>query len=396
MSTASTRAVFLLLALLAGCGSPSDRATPTATASASGASAPSGAPSASTAAQRAPDKSALLRSGRKLAQAGQWKEAAEELNLARSIDPDDAIILSELGFAQMNAGDLAVSQEISEHALTVAKEPRVRAQIFYNLGRVAEAKGDKETAKKRYEESLSLRANHAVQARLESLGGKAAEGAGVPPPPTLPCDREFPNTQALCDCLLAPQKLDLPNDAKPICRAERSAPKLDSGELSVLRWGAEEGAVGEALQLLVSNAKGGLRPMVQLGRDFDSGGTGVSSHTKVIGFEERTTGGRHVVLVRTEQKDVDENEGDHGLYTTRVLRVTACVLRDEQQRDTKCPLSVPLEMDDSLSYDRAKGGGYDRKARFELVLAARKATLKLVSGAESLAPKSTLGPHVLW
>ena len=176
MTAVPTSVLALLFAV--ACGSPRDLGAPSATASGSAAPESSSVvPSASASATKPADKSALLRSGRKLSQAGQWKEAAQALDRARALDPDDVIVLSELGWAELNAADLTASQATSEHALSVAKEPRLRAQVLYNLGRVAEANGDRDTAKKRYEESLALRASRAVQSRLESLGGKAPPAA---------------------------------------------------------------------------------------------------------------------------------------------------------------------------------------------------------------------------
>lgn len=354
----------------------------------------SGVLSASSAsAAPAPDKAAELRLGRKLAQAGKWKEAVAALGRAAEAAPDDSVVLSELGWAQLKAGDLDASRKTSERALDIAHETRSRAQILYNLGRVDEAQHDEASAKKRYEASLSLRPNRTVSARLEALGGK--QPAEAPPPSALVCDRVFPNTQALCDCLLADKGALAATDAKLSCGADKKAPRDESGELTLLRFGVDEGAPGEIAHLLTANVAGGVRPVAELGRDF-SGASGVSNRVTLRGFETKTSGSRRVVLVKSEARDADTSEGGEA-YLTVTLRATVCVLRDADH-ETQCPVTLPLEIHDSLSTPGpdSADGGFEHEARFDLALSDRKATLSLASGMASLAPKSALGPHVLW
>ncbi len=293
------RAVLVVCAALASCGPHAERSSPDRAVSSARAPDVS-APPPSASAPAPLDRAAALRLGRKLAQASKWSEAAAALARAASVEPSDAVLLSELGWAQLKAGDLDPSRATSERALPLAADPRVRAQILYNLGRVAEAKHEDATAKERYEQSLALRPNRTVQARLEALGGALSAAPAGAPTPRLPCDRVFANRQALCDCLLADREvLASRDDAPRSCGAEPNTPGDREGELSVLRFGVDERALGEAAHLLAANVGGGLRPVADLGRDY-RGTDGAESKVAVRGFEARSLEGRRLLLVRSD------------------------------------------------------------------------------------------------
>lgn len=111
----------------------------------------------------------LLASGRKHAGKKDYDRAIADLEQAAARAPGNASVLSELGWTQLLAGRLDDAQATSEKALAAARTDRQRAAILYNLGRIAEARGDVATARGRYEESLRLRRNKVVKKQLDAL-----------------------------------------------------------------------------------------------------------------------------------------------------------------------------------------------------------------------------------
>lgn len=110
-----------------------------------------------------------LKKGRKLVQSKNYKAGIEELDKARALDPNNAVILSEIGFAAMLSDDLALAKEANEASVRFARQDKLKAASLYNLGRVAEKQSDNQAAIDYYRRSLALRPNDTVQKRLAAL-----------------------------------------------------------------------------------------------------------------------------------------------------------------------------------------------------------------------------------
>jgi hypothetical protein len=391
----------LLFIVLLACSSPTSRSTSSATASASA------APSAQTSARASPvaipetgdtkKARALLVDGRKLEKDQHWKEALPLLIEASALAPDDVNILAELGWTALHAGDLDTAKRASDRALELTTDGHVRAQILYNLGRVAEAKDDKPGAKELYEKSLALRPSKNVEERLEGLGGQAPAAA---PPPELPCNRTFPNTAALCGCL---------SKSPDSCGTDKDAPTSESGELEIVKTTTETD--GETLFLLVANDKGGVRPVAELGRDYHPGSFGIDNGAKVLGIDEQKLGDRRIAVVRTEVTDKDENNGGIEVMTVHTVASTICTLRTAKTA-TLCPLTVPTEIDDTHAFphpaeslsaddkayiDAHAKEAHERHMRLTVKLSAKGDVLvTLEKGDEKNVPKGILGHHALF
>ncbi|NUO52490.1 MAG: hypothetical protein HOV80_26885, partial [Polyangiaceae bacterium] len=134
----------LLTIVAVACG---DTSAPAPGSSASAAApAPATATASASASAKAPNKDAAKRAallshlskGRKLAQEKKWKEALVELEKALAIEPKDGRVLSEIGWAAFNAGDLERAKKNNKLALDNTAQPERRAAVLYNIGRVAE------------------------------------------------------------------------------------------------------------------------------------------------------------------------------------------------------------------------------------------------------------------
>jgi len=112
---------------------------------------------------------ARLNEGRRLTKAGEYTEATAAYVLALEVDPNDAALLGELGWAAFKGGDLPGARHATTSALRFARTDKQRGMLSYNLGRVAEAESDPTRAAGLYRESLAFRANATVRKRLDAL-----------------------------------------------------------------------------------------------------------------------------------------------------------------------------------------------------------------------------------
>jgi tetratricopeptide (TPR) repeat protein len=269
---------------------------------------------------------AALDAGRKKARAKDYKGALADYDRALAIAPDDGRVLAEVGYAAMLDGDLTRADDANKRALKAVHDKNLRAQILYNAGRVAEARKDQEAARAAYAESLSLRENAEVRRRLDSVGGAA--------PPAMACAAGAATPEALCTCLVAPDVV-VPHDAsEPMeCRVLPESLSLGTPRLSVLRVGTERES--DVHFLLLARDGGVLRPVAELGTIFEPGAFGVHNSATIGKGEVRSAGKRSVVVVASEQHDVDLNLAGLEACTNDEKRETVCALGEGEHR-TRC------------------------------------------------------------
>lgn len=148
---------------------------------------PAAAPPDRTVASEAPEKARALRAtfrealreGRKLVQAKKYDEGLKRFEEARKIDPNNARILSEIGWAAFLAGDLDRAERANADSVRFAQDDNVKGASLYNLGRVAEQREQLDLAARHYERSLAVRDNKIVAKRLAALKAKGASAAAV-------------------------------------------------------------------------------------------------------------------------------------------------------------------------------------------------------------------------
>lgn len=119
---------------------------------------------------------ALLAEARRLSAAGQHAEALAQLESALAIDRGAWRVACEAGYVAWRADDLAAAERHVREAMNAmppgfvpdaARAPT--AMCLFNAGLVAEAGGHTDDARAMWEESLRLRENATVRARLAAL-----------------------------------------------------------------------------------------------------------------------------------------------------------------------------------------------------------------------------------
>lgn len=111
----------------------------------------------------------LVSEGRKLTKAKDYPGAVAKFGEAIALDASHAPAYSGRGYAQLLGGMLDGAKADFDKALELDKEPKYQAQVYYNLGQVAEKQKDTAAAKAAYAKSLELRPNDAVQKALDHL-----------------------------------------------------------------------------------------------------------------------------------------------------------------------------------------------------------------------------------
>lgn len=283
-----------------------------------------------------------LNRGRTLARAKDWQAALAAFDKALVLAPDDARVLSEVGWAALQANDLNRADAANKRALANASEPKARAAILYNTGRVAEARDQKDAARRAYTESLSLRESTEVKKRLENLGGALTSD----PNDGLRCTKPVANVAALCACLAKhADDVMMLLDQKPACVETKV--KMGDPRLFGIDWGAEGDAdsiVGERVHLLAVREGKEVRVIADLGHDYEPGAFGVHNRAEPKGGDVRKIGSRSVVVVRAEENDTDFNMAGLEMCAMHAKHEVVCAIGDAPS-STRCtpPLALAVE-----------------------------------------------------
>ncbi|KIG18852.1 INTEGRAL MEMBRANE PROTEIN (Rhomboid family) [Enhygromyxa salina] len=183
-----------------------------------------------------------------------------QLQAAAAINPTQPTISRELGWAQLEAGQLDQAQATLDRALHHATDLHTRAAIEFELGRVAEARADIPVATEHYTKSLELRPNELVAARLTTLTG----GTEVISHSECGWIDHGPAPAHLCPAYL---RTLAPGDPPPTCAYEHSAAG-ESGPVTVYDLELD-GASKVAVFSYLEHGAGGSREIFVLNAVLD-------------------------------------------------------------------------------------------------------------------------------
>ncbi len=304
-------AAALVLVVAGGCGKGGEDEKQPAEAAAGPEAAPAAAPvkpppRAKRPAPIAPEKRreyiARLRAGRAHAKGKRWGEAVSEFEAALVAVPLDDRALSELGWAAFQAGDLDKAEKANGDSVRVSSQPDLKAASLYNLGRVAEARGDKERAAALYADSLLLRPSKSVVKRLVALGKPAPKGDPLAASSeATPCTAPVEGPDLVCGCLKKMEPFE--EDYAIECTIG------SVGEADDLRMASVTLGLGSHEFFLVLKGDNGWSVIGSLGDLYEGGVAGVFNEREEVKVEEKTIAGARILWYEWREIGHDSDMG---------------------------------------------------------------------------------------
>jgi tetratricopeptide (TPR) repeat protein len=127
---------------------------------------------------------AALKQGQSLAGKGDHAGALAAFNQALAVFPDDPVVLDEMGTVYYKQKDFANAETMARRAAARTPDAKLRGRALFNLGRIQEARNEKDKAIDSYKRSLDDRPNRIVRERLAALDpASAAEKDRFAPAP---------------------------------------------------------------------------------------------------------------------------------------------------------------------------------------------------------------------
>ena len=136
---------------------------------------------------------------------GDFAAALKSYQAALSSRPNDPVALVEAGWAAFKANDFDAARKLTTQGIAAAKEPDKKAAALYNLGRIQEQAGQKSDAQDSYRQSLQLRPNKIVDARLRALAG-GTSGSTTGNTASIAPTGPYASLDAFCKTLKAGQR----------------------------------------------------------------------------------------------------------------------------------------------------------------------------------------------
>ena len=239
--------------------------------------------------------------GRKLSGQRKWAEAVKAFEAALKNLPGHTAALTDLGFAAFQAGDFPKARAANERALRLTTIPEQRAPILYNQGRVSEARGDLAAARFEYAQSLALRPNATVEARLKGLGVAAKDDpldCGVDA--FLPFTTPVPESSFCATMVqgLKDKRVTAAED-RVDCDVREEVKLPDGYRVAWLRVTSEDNAVVSNHIVLVRRQGKQLRPITTLSSYDDTGG--LSGDWSIEDVKQGTAAGRPYIWIKDRQ-----------------------------------------------------------------------------------------------
>jgi len=117
---------------------------------------------------------AIMDEGAKAAKKGDNAAAVAAFDRALAIRPNDQAALTDQGWSAFQMHALDRAEAVTRKAIAARGDSRRTAAAQYNLGRILEERGNKAGAVAAYQESIKLRPNRVVSARLAGLDPAAS------------------------------------------------------------------------------------------------------------------------------------------------------------------------------------------------------------------------------
>ncbi|GMV40972.1 MAG: hypothetical protein AMXMBFR64_26880 [Myxococcales bacterium] len=288
---------------------------------------------------------AAKKAGRAAAKAKDYTKAADELRKAVELDPNDPALLGELGWVLYLGGSLDPAEKATRQAIRTATTGASLGALYYNLGRIAEDRGDFTMASDHYRRSIALRPNETVSKRLEKLPGgravtshKTAEALCPEAKSGWYCGSgdEDALLQCTCKVVRTVETEQASWGGAVVTDAEGTRqvnPKVVLRAAILEVAGQGMGALLDRA-LAVETGSGGWQLVGSVATDWTPGAFGINNTGQVEAAEAFSVQGAHPpahgegVLVRALQDNVDTDMGVNLVHTDKTRSVWLCGAND--------------------------------------------------------------------
>ena len=268
---------------------------------------------------------ALLRDGRRAVQAKRFADGIALYEKALALRPGDPRLLVELGWAAFLSGDLDRAASATRRGLAGVRGTAAEGAALYNLGRIAEQRGDKNEAARRYRESLAVRPNAAVRERLGAVAPEAALAAATQTeqataaPEVGPLEGPLPSLDAVCAALR--DEIAAGDSSGALGCAKDEARTLEIGEGGLRRawllpiWrNYNGGGLDDAAEvhdyLVVETDRGLYRTRAEVAYVYNPGAFGIFEDLDAsLSLEELVAGPPKEIVVRATHHRADTDLG---------------------------------------------------------------------------------------
>ncbi len=300
--------------------------------------APPAAPTQAQAKASAARFNDLVRAGRAASGRKDHAAATAKFREALRLDPANPGVLGELGWVYYKAGDLAAADRFSRQAVTLTRDARELGMFQYNLGRIAEDRGDAAGAETLYRRSLAARPHPVVEKRLADLVAKKAgaskgtlEAACAEAMAAWGCNHPTEPDGLRCTCK-AEKTIESPDAASggSVVVDAEGTPNVNTGvplRAALLKVEGEGNGLLSTTHLAVETGTGGWQ---HVGTVVDGWTPGVSyihqdGTLTAADFEEHLgTGEGHVLVLRARNTGADGDYGDNVVELDRTSDLWLC------------------------------------------------------------------------
>ena len=299
----------------------------------------------------------FLKKGRKQVRAGKVEAGIKTFRGALHLDPNNARLLGELGFAALKLSDYVLARRASRDCVRHSHDLKVSGSCYYNLGRALEAEEDIAGAAEAYRQSLVARPdNKIVKRRLAELGEAAAAKEQEQEAATacggISCD-PAESVEALCERLQARVRsmAGLESEGEEAACEVAARQAVDGERLKevALLLVEDPDGLGEAWYFLAMKGEGGWVNAGEIGYLYNPGVFGISEEAEVeVSVEDTIPGGDPEVVVelRLTRADTDMDIGEYE-FVDRKQR-TICELHS---KGASCYGPIPLSYSFSREFD---------------------------------------------
>ncbi|MFT7583394.1 MAG: Flp pilus assembly protein TadD [Myxococcota bacterium] len=300
-----------------------------------------------------------LNAGRAKVKAGEVEVGVALYRKALALNPRNASVLGELGYALLQVGQHDDAEHFTMRAVEFSRNDRQLGALWYNAALIADKRGDRVQAVSRLKTSLKLRANKTVEAKLGEI---LAAGEVAKPDDT----RRTFSSIAFAEDASRAAYMNYAQSEEDECDGAEAAGALSVGHTelkapvgnvieaaAIVTTGGRCGNVAPAgydFAHLLLKTKAGWVEMPRLYAHENSGCCGAhrEAEIKLTEFRDVVPGGGAELIYHYQMTDQDSDMGVDQIWFSQVQETRVCGVTDAGKAWCRSFNTYRLEYDAGL------------------------------------------------